>query len=140
MMKLVLLLVSFIASNAMAELVVSDAYARAMPPGQKNSAAYMTLTNTGAQAITLVSAVSLYARSVELHEHRLVDNVMQMRHLPLVTIMPGETAYLEPGGKHLMLFGVNRRLMSGETFYLKLITKNGRRQLVTMPVKAPWEN
>jgi copper(I)-binding protein len=46
------------------------------------------------------------ANSVEIHEHTHKDGVMRMRQLYELTIKAGESVVLEPGGFHLMVFGI----------------------------------
>ena len=70
---------SAVAGNAAEEVVVSDAYARAVPPGQPNSASFMTLTSKSDKDHALVEASSPAAEVVELHTHTMKDGMMQMR-------------------------------------------------------------
>ena len=79
---------------------------RALIPGQDKTVAYMDVSNRTTSAITLVGASADSARTIEIHTTRMDDGVMRMRRLQEVVIPAGETVRFEPGGRHLMLFGV----------------------------------
>ena len=93
---------------------------RALPPVQKVTAAYLTVTNTGAAEVELVSGSSPIASKIEIHTSRQVDGYMRMEQLPGLTLAPGESASLEPGGTHLMLLGLKRMPTVGEVVKLCL--------------------
>jgi len=52
---------------------------------------------------------------------------MTMRQLISLDIAPGEKIKLEPGGMHLMLWGLDRSLRPGNSVSLTLHFSNGRR-------------
>lgn len=120
---------------AMAEVNVTDAYARAVPPGQPNSAAFLTLKNTDADQIALLSASSSAAKVVELHSHSHDNGVMKMRKLPQITLNGHETVTLKPGGLHIMLIGLNDNLVKGEDIDLTLNFSDGSIQTLDVTVK-----
>ena len=91
---------------AVGALKVDGAYAKQPVPGTEKSVGYMRLTNLGESALRLTAVSMTGVRTVELHTTRNDDGVMRMRRLDGVDIGPGETVALEPGGHHLMLFGV----------------------------------
>lgn len=82
---------------------ISDAWSPAAPPGAAVLAVYAEIS--AAHADTLKSISSSAAQSVQIHSMAEVDGMMQMRHVPQVDLVPGETLRLEPGGLHLMLMG-----------------------------------
>ena len=95
-------------------------WSRAMPPIAENGAAYLTLKNYGKVPDRLVAASSPIADRVEFHTHAMEGGTMAMRRIESVELAPGEYVTFEPGGKHLMLFGLNRPLKKGERFSLTL--------------------
>ena len=99
---------------------VSNAYVRGLPPGQKVTAAFLTLTNTAEQAFTLQSVSSPVAEKSELHETSQDGVQMQMRKLDALPLAAGETLTFEPGGKHIMLMGLQQSLQEGDTVELRL--------------------
>jgi len=103
------------ALNARAgELELKDAWVRALPPVQKMTAAYLTITNTGTTEVELASGSSPIASTIEIHTSRMVEGYMRMEQLPGLKLAPGETATLEPGGTHLMMLGLKRMPAPGE--------------------------
>ena len=101
-----LLLASTLSTSVLAELVVEEGYVRKPIPGRSMSAAFMTVRNTGAEDFVLTSATLVGTGSVEIHTHTHDDGVMRMRQLHELTIKAGDAVTLEPGGLHLMIFGI----------------------------------
>ena len=104
------------------DLVIDHPWARATAPQQANGGAYFTITNEGASPDRLLEAQSPVADRVELHTHD-VDSagVMRMRQVEAIDVPTGETAALRPGGLHVMLIGLEDRLVEGEQFPLTLV-------------------
>jgi len=123
------------AKAAAADLIITDAYARESPPGTSNSAVFMTLDNPGDQLLTLISAGSDVAQRVELHNHVMVDDMMQMRRVEAIRVEPHQQTQLKPGGLHVMLLGLQRPLKQGESIILTLTFANGEQQQLSVPVK-----
>jgi copper(I)-binding protein len=101
-------------------VVVSDAWVRALPPGQANTAAYLTLSNPGDEMITVVGASSGLAGKVEIHTTREVDGYRRMEQLEHLELAPGQVLELAPGGTHLMLLGLDQMPTVGEQVRLCL--------------------
>jgi len=113
---------------------VYDEYVREVPPNMPNSAAFMSLMNGSDQAVSLVSAVSDAAKSVELHEHANVDGMMQMRQIPSIEIPANGSTDLRPGGLHVMLIGLTKPLKEGENVAITLNFSNGESVTLNAPV------
>lgn len=94
-------------TGASAALVISEARVRALIPGQDKTAGYFSARNGTADAVVLSGARSEQARSIEMHVTVQDGDMMRMRRLEAVEIAPGETVRFEPGGRHLMVFGVD---------------------------------
>ena len=84
---------------------VEEPWVRSMPPGSKMTAAYFTVTNNSDEAIRIIAAGAAEFSSATLHESVVTDGVASMVEIPVLTILPGESVSLEPGGKHMMLMG-----------------------------------
>ncbi len=110
-----------LAAPAVAEgpLTVADARARILLPSRPG-AAWLTIRNAGGED-RLVGAESPAAARVELHTHIHEGGVMMMRKVEGVDIPAGGEAALEPGGDHLMLFGLKAGLKTGDRFPLTLL-------------------
>lgn len=86
-----------------------------------NGAIYFQLVNTGDSADTLVGAETTASETTELHETVIGDDdVMKMTPMESFDLPAGETVSFEPGGKHVMLIGVQGDLAKGDTVNLTL--------------------
>jgi len=127
------LLASLSMATQGAEMAIGDPYARAVPPGQPNSAVFMTLENRSDQDQVLVAAESDVSEIVELHTHIEEGGMMRMRQVEKIEVPANETVTLQPGGLHVMLIGLQQALEPGQTIDLTLVFEDGSR----MPVQAP---
>lgn len=118
-----------------AGLEVGDPHVRAVPPGQSNSAAFMSLHNASAEDRALIGAESPAAEVVELHTHVEEDGLMRMRRVEQIPVAAGATTTLAPGGLHIMLIGLKSELQPGQTVELTLIQDDGERIAVQAPVR-----
>lgn len=93
---------------ALADIIVTDPYARTSRPNAPTGAAFMLIENTSETADRLVSARSDIARRVEIHSHiDQGDGIMKMVELEDgITIEAGATHALQRGGDHVMLMGL----------------------------------
>lgn len=116
-------------------LTIREGHVREMPPGQTVSAAFMTLQNDSAQPIALVAASSDAADRVEIHTHQHGPDGMRMEKVVRLAVPAKSAQVLQPGGYHLMLFGLKRPLKAGENVGITLIDEQGRNYPATLPVK-----
>lgn len=119
----------------LAEIVLDQGFVRAMPPGQKITAAYMSLRNISEQDVVVSGVSSDIAPRVEIHESYTREGMMAMRQLPLVTVPAGGRLVLAPGGVHLMLFNIGEQLKEGDQVNILVAYKNGASQQFSLPVK-----
>jgi copper(I)-binding protein len=90
-----------------------------MAAGVGTGAIFMTITNAGAAADTLVGAKAAVAKLVEIHEMKMDGDVMIMAPLAAGLEIPaGGSVDLMPGGYHIMLFGLKQDLMADSSFDL----------------------
>ena len=101
----VLLLAALLPAAAFAagRLVVENAWIRTAPPAAPMRAGYATLRNAGDAPLRIRGAHSEAFGDVSLHATQIENGVARMRGLDGLSLAPGESATLEPGGKHLML-------------------------------------
>ncbi|WP_287741861.1 copper chaperone PCu(A)C [Diaphorobacter sp.] len=124
-----------VAGAAHAQVTVQDAWVRATVPQQKATGAFMRLT--AAQDARLVSASSPVAGVTEVHEMKLVDNVMKMRPLPALDLPAGQALELKPGGYHIMLLDLKQPVAQGSTVPLTLVFEAKDGQRTTQELQAP---
>ncbi len=119
-MRAVLPLLALVASPAMAQITVSDAWTRATAPGAKIAAGYMTIRNAAPSADRLVAASSPAAQKVEPHVTVKDGDIYRMREVKGYDIPAGGSFELKPGGAHLMLVNVRAPLKEGDKVPLTL--------------------
>jgi periplasmic copper chaperone A len=122
-------------SQANESVAISDAWVRAMAPGQKVGAAYMTLKST--RDTTLVKVESPAAGSVEIHSMTMDNGVMKMRMLETLPLTGGKAAKLEPGGFHLMLFDLKQPLKAGDKVEFTLSFKDSAGKASSIKITSP---
>lgn len=79
---------------------------------------FADITNNTDAPIQLIGGETSFASMVEVHE--VIDGKMQMRKGG-IEIAPGETVSLAPGGLHVMLMGLNKKIVPGTEVDMKLI-------------------
>ncbi|GJI97098.1 transporter [Duganella caerulea] len=117
-MKRMLYLMLLAALPAFAQVTVSEAWVRGTVAAQKATGAFMTLTS--AQDSRLVGASSPAAGVVEVHEMKMVDDVMRMRQIDGLALPAGHPVQLSPGGYHLMMMQLKQPLATGQKIPLTL--------------------
>lgn len=105
---------------------VSDAFGFApLVPGGAASA-YMTVTNVTNNDLHISGFDSPQFARVELHETVEQDGMARMRPVSDVTIAPGATLQLAPGGKHLMLMHPQASLGAGSVVSVTIRFENAQ--------------
>lgn len=115
---------------------LQDAHARVIP-GSKVGAAYLRITNAGKEPDRLVAVSTTVAGSAELHTVTNDNGVMKMRPIDGITVKPGETVELKPGGMHIMLMGVRDGLKPGDTVPLTLTFDKAGEKSISATVDKP---
>ncbi len=103
-------------------LEVSGAWARASLSSNNNSAAYMSINNPTNKQITILGAsAAVIANNVELHKSFVDEKgVSRMTSIDKIVVPANSTISLAPGGIHIMLFDLKRKLVAGEKFKIIL--------------------
>lgn len=119
------------------DLVISAPWSRATPAGAQVAGGYLTINNRGTTAERLVSFSTELAGQPEVHEMTTEGGVMKMRPLTAgLTIPPGATVKLEPGGYHLMLLQLKKPLAAGQRFKATLVFERAGPVDVEFEVRA----
>lgn len=134
-MKKLLSLLLLAALPALAQVTVGEPWVRATVAQQQATGAFMTLTST--KGARLVAASSPAAGVVEVHEMKMIDDVMRMREIPGLDLPAGQAVTLKPGGYHLMLFQLKQPLNDGDTIPLTLEIEDAQKVRSQVVVNAP---
>jgi len=113
---------------------ISQPWAR--PSTVNTGAAYFTLTNKGQSSDALTSVSGDVAGKVELHTMTMDGNIMRMRRVESLILPAGKSISVEPGGLHIMLIGLKKPLVEGETFPLHLTFAKAGGVDITVHVQA----
>ncbi len=100
------------------DLQIGHPWAR--PTAGKVGGAFLAIANTGTQTDRLLGGSSPAADKVELHQTIRDGDVMRMRPVDTIPVVPGEPVALKPGGLHIMLIGLKAPLKVGDKVPLTL--------------------
>ncbi|PKG97798.1 copper chaperone PCu(A)C [Paraglaciecola sp. MB-3u-78] len=138
MLRLIVLLGSLLVTGVIyAEIIVTEATVRLLPPGVPNTAAYFSIQNSSDTTQILIGASADFATKAEIHNHIMVNDMMRMEQQSEVVIQPGESVQFAPGGLHLMLFGLKQPLLEGQSVAISLQTKDGEFIVIQANVARP---
>lgn len=121
-------------SLAWSQVSVQEPWARATVAGQTSSGAYMQLRSK--QAAVLVEARSPVAAVVELHEMKMVDDVMKMQAIQGLPLPAGQTVSLKPGSYHVMLIDLKQQLKAGEQVPITLVVESADKKREILDIQA----
>ncbi|MBT3360279.1 MAG: copper chaperone PCu(A)C [Rhodospirillales bacterium] len=120
------------------DIVIANPWARASASKMmKAGAAFMALTNNGAQADRIIEAQSTIAKKTELHTHLMEKGVMKMRQVEAIDVPAGKTVALKPGGLHVMFMGLKGPLKVGASFSLTLVFEKAGKIKIEVPIMKP---
>lgn len=135
MQRCFLLLLFLTPFSAFAELDISDAWIKNLPAAVPVRAGYMTIHNPQSHAVGIVALRSESFASVELHRTMMQDGMMRMEAVPDLTVNPGDTVQLAPGGLHLMLMQPVEPTRPGEVHRIVIEFDDGSQQNLEMTVR-----
>lgn len=120
-----------------ATVVARDAWVREAVGARKVTGAFLVLENSGASLRSVVSGTADVAETLELHEMVRDGTMMKMSPVKSIEIPAGGRTELKPGGLHLMLFGLKRPLVAGDSIHVTLTLDDGSSLMVTAAVRKP---
>ena len=119
------------------DLVITQAWARATPGGAKVGGGFLTIENKGTVPDKLVGVSAYGAGKIEVHEMVMNEGVMKMRPVEGgLTIDPGKTVKLAPGGLHLMMMDLKSPLKQGDKMPVTLEFEKAGKVAVTLDVQG----
>ena len=138
LLSVLLLLMAPLAWSAgltVGNLKLDQIWARSAPLSGGNAAAYLSVANSGQQDDTLLSVATPIAHQAQLHNMSMEGGIMRMREMADgISLRPGETVRLAPGGMHIMLLGIKQPLKKGDHFPLTLHFEHAGTVNVDVPV------
>ncbi|MEM1388219.1 MAG: copper chaperone PCu(A)C [Pseudomonadota bacterium] len=126
---------SALVTPALADIAIEDPYMRSASPNSPAGAAFMTIINEGEQPDRLIAAKAAFAKKVELHTHKLVDDVVQMVEVEGGFAIPAGTSYdLKRGGDHIMFMGLTEPVEDDAMLNVTLVFENAGEVEIEIPV------
>ena len=124
------------AMPAHAELTFADPWLRAVPPVSPTMAGYVTLNNSGDEAVTITGVSTSAAGHTMLHDvESAADGSRRMVHLHHLEIPARGSVPLTPGGRHLMLMKLTQVPRAGESVEVCLTFANHDDLCTDFPVR-----
>lgn len=117
-----------------APLYVDQAWVQLNANPKAPSAGYFTI-HGGPEAVTLRAIQTEGALRIEMHENVMKDGMMTMIPLDSVAVPAQTKVAFAPGGKHLMIFGVNPAVVEAGKLTMTMFFSNGDRILVDAAIK-----
>ncbi len=111
-------------ANEESSLLLHGGYAFETLGNQKNAAVYISIFNNSNNDIKIKEILADIADKAELHEMSIVNDVMKMRMVENFIIKRKSELFLQPGGKHIMLVGLKKKILDGDHFSLKFLLEN----------------
>lgn len=119
-----------------AEVHITNAWLKESIPGSENGAGYFTVENRSDTEVVIVGAATEASRAIEIHQHIMRDGMMRMTRVPELSLAPRERIVFQPGGYHLMLFGVKNAFKVGDQVEFTLKFSDGSHTTFEAEVKS----
>ena len=97
-------------------LIFHGGYAFETFKGQKTSAVYLTIFNNSEKNFKIKSIKTEVAKKAEIHDVRIKNDIVEMFMIKNFEIKKKSEIYFQPGAKHIMLFGLKKKLTDGDSF------------------------
>ena len=117
-----------------AQTVVDDAWVRATVAGQPSTGAFMHITASSDSK--LVEVQSPAAKTVQIHESKMENDVMSMQPVASVPLPAGKSVAVVPEGYHVMLIDLVGQIKVGDQVPLTLIVEDSKGVKESIEVKA----
>jgi copper(I)-binding protein len=115
------MLAAVLAQPALADVVGSEGWSRATPPGAKEAVGYLVLKNNGDEERKLLKITTSISDEVRIHRSSISsEGVAQMWPVGFLRLEPGESLRFEPNGYHIMFSGLKKPLKAGDKVPLLL--------------------
>jgi copper(I)-binding protein len=126
--------------TAATAVTVSDAWARATPPGARMGSIYLKLSSTNGDRLIGASVPRSVSGKTQIHETLVSRDAggesMGMREVRSLELPAGRTVELAPGGFHLMLMDLKHPLKAGDRVRVTLRFEKSGTQTVTADVRG----
>ncbi|MCF8708197.1 copper chaperone PCu(A)C [Rhizorhapis sp. SPR117] len=119
-------------------LYVDQAWVRLSANDDTPSAGYFTV-HGGEEDVRLLSVISPVVLRVDMHESMQKGGMMSMQPINSVEIPARTDVTFAPGGKHLMIWGINAAMKQQGKLPLTFIFSNGDRIIYDAVIRKPGD-
>ena len=127
-----------LAAHACAQTQVEDAWVRATVAGQQSTGAFMTVTSSSDGK--LISAQSPAAKTVQIHQSTMKNDVMSMQAVEFVPLPAGKAVAFNSDSYHVMLIDLVAQVKEGDKVPMVLTVEHddGKKEVINIeaPVRA----
>ena len=116
-------------------VTVTKQWARTSAEGAEMGAAYMHIEVAADDELVGASVDMAVAMEAQVHEMVMSGGNMTMQEVESIPVKAGEMLELEPGGYHVMLMGLKKPLVTGETISVTLKFAKAGDVVVQVPVQ-----
>lgn len=135
MSRIFLLVLILFPGVTFADLKIDHTWIQNLPPTVPVRAGYMSISNTGSEAVRILSISSDAFSNVEVHQTIMQDGMMHMEQVPALTIEPNSQLDLKPGGIHLMLMQPLEPTRPGDKIRITFELSDGSQQSPVFTVR-----
>jgi copper(I)-binding protein len=119
-------------------ITIDNAWSRQPPMASDVAAGFVTITNTGEEDDRLVKATASITGNVQLHNMKMVGDVMKMVELPEGIVIPaGQIVVLKPRSLHVMFVDLTIPPKQGDIITGTLVFEKAGTAEIAYEVKAP---
>lgn len=129
-----LLVLSGIAQAVAGEVNITEAWVRATAAGQDSAAVALHITSQ--RDVSIVEVSSSAANHVEIHSMTHENGMMKMREMERFELKARQEVALGSNGNHLMLVGLKKPLVAGDSVKLTLTLQFGDKHTEKIEVKT----
>jgi len=119
-------------------LYVDEAVVRLNPVPENPSAGYMKI-HGGDVRVKLQGVTSDFVQRIEMHETITKDGIASMNPAEQMDVPAGETVSFEPGGKHIMIWGISGSSIEKGLLPIQMVFSNGDNILVNAVIEKAGE-
>ncbi len=120
------------------DLILHDPWIKATTGNKPVTGGYVMIDNQGNSDDRLIGVATDFAGKSEIHEMKMVNDVMKMRPLADGLVLPaGEHTMLKPGGYHLMFMKLKEPITVDQSYDVTLIFEKAGTVEISLMAKNP---
>ncbi|MGC8594623.1 MAG: copper chaperone PCu(A)C [Candidatus Kryptoniota bacterium] len=115
------------------KLKIENPYIRPADKGM-TSALYFKVVNRSNEDDTLYDVRATFCEAAQIHESYMKDGMMGMKRVKYIVVPAGSVVRFKPGGYHVMLINVKRKLANGDRVRVEILFKRSGKFILNAKV------